>query len=60
MAEYRVYQIGEDGHIIKSTPLVSKDDRDAIEWAGKLAEDHIVEIWSAERFVIRLRSEGKK
>jgi hypothetical protein len=26
MAEYRVYAIGGDGHIVKSTPLICDDD----------------------------------
>lgn len=54
MGEYRVYEIGDDGHIVKSTPLFCEDDREAIERASELAKGHIVEIWSGERFVTRL------
>lgn len=54
MVEYRVYEIGDDGHIVGSTPLVSSDDGEAIKQAKRAAEDRSVEIWSGERFVIRL------
>ncbi len=38
MAEYRVYEIGDGDHIVKVTPLVCQDDREAIERASELAE----------------------
>lgn len=60
MVEYRVYQIGDDGHIVKSTPLICVDDGEAIEKAGEFAEGHVIEIWSCERFVTRLGLEGQE
>ena len=57
MAEYRVYEIGDDGHIVKSTPLICTDDREAIEKARELAEGHVIEVWNGERFVTRLGPE---
>lgn len=54
MVEYRAYSLGNDGHIVKSTPLICQDDREAIEKARQLAEAHIIELWSGERFVTRL------
>ena len=58
MAEYRVYEIGDDGHIVKSTPLICMGDHEAIEKASELAEGHIIEVWSRERFVTRLAPEA--
>ena len=54
MAEYRVYEIGDDGHIVKSTPLVCKDDGEPIAKAREFAAGRVIEIWSGERFVTRL------
>jgi hypothetical protein len=57
MAEYRVYAIGSDGHIVKSTPLVCEDDSQAVAKAREFREGHPLEIWSGERFVARLNAE---
>ena len=51
MAEYRVYAIGGDGHIVKSMPLICDDDSGE---ATEFREGHTLEIWSGERFVARL------
>jgi hypothetical protein len=57
MVEYRAYAIGDDGHIVKSTPLICDDDRQAIQKAEEFREGHTLEIWSGERFVARLDTE---
>jgi hypothetical protein len=57
MAEYRVYAIGDDGHIVKSTPLICDDDSQAVQKAREFCEGHTLEIWSGERFVVRLNTE---
>jgi hypothetical protein len=57
MAEYRVYTIGTDGHIVQSTPLVCDDDGQAIEQARKIGEGQTLEIWSGERFVAQVPRE---
>jgi hypothetical protein len=57
MAEYRVYAIGGDGHIIKSTPVICDADREAVEKARELCEGYALEIWSGERLVARLDRE---
>ena len=54
MAEYRVYEIGDGDHILKSTSLVSNNDHEAIAKAKEIAPGRVVEIWSRERFVTRL------
>jgi hypothetical protein len=41
VSEYRAYVIGEDGHI-------------ATVWAKQLVDGHDVELWSGDRFVIRI------
>lgn len=57
MAEYRVYAIGDDGHIVKSTPLICVDDGQAVQKAREFCEGDTLEIWSGERFVARLNTE---
>ena len=54
MAEYRLYEIGDGDHIVKVIPLICRDDREAIEIASDLAEGHLIEVWSGERFVTRI------
>ena len=58
MAEYRVYAIGGDGHIVKSTPPICDDDSQAVQKAREFCEGHPLEIWSGERFVARLNAES--
>jgi hypothetical protein len=55
MPEYRVYTIGPDGHISKADPMTCDNDEEAISQARVIvAEHHPIEIWSGDRFVIRL------
>ena len=54
MAEYRAYVVGHDGHFIRFESLICADDAEAIEKAKRLVDVHDVELWSRERFVIRL------
>jgi hypothetical protein len=56
MAEYRVYAIDGDGHIVKSTPLICDDDSQAVQKAKESCEGQTLEIWSGERFVARLNT----
>jgi len=57
VAEYRAYVVSEDGHIAASRAVVCDSDADATAWAKQLVDGHDIELWSGERFVIRL--EGK-
>ena len=59
MAEYRVYTVGLDGHFINFEPLVCRDDGEAIAMAQRMVDGHDVEVWSGERFVIRLEHTQK-
>lgn len=54
MPEYRAYIIGEDGHIVSAHPLICDDDAAAAEQATAFLVDRSIEIWSGDRFVIRL------
>ena len=54
MPEYRVYTIGPDGHIFKAKPMVCENDEEVISRARAIVAEYPIEIWSGERFVIRL------
>ena len=53
MAEYRAYEIGKNGHITRSRGLVCTDDAAAV-WASQLFDGNDIELWSGERFVLRI------
>jgi len=54
--------MGHDGHIKSSRAFVCESDDDATVWAKQLVDGHDIELWSGERFVIRLdhRGNGKR
>jgi hypothetical protein len=54
MAEYRAYSVGIDGHFVGFEALVCADDAEAIEKAKRLVDGHDIELWSGDRFLIRL------
>lgn len=54
MNEYRAYIVGADGHFISYRAFRCEDDSEATAWAKQLIDDHDVELWSGERFVVRL------
>jgi hypothetical protein len=54
VAEYRVYQVGLDGHFISFHAFTCENDGEAIERAQRLVDGHDVELWSGERFLIKL------
>jgi hypothetical protein len=62
VAEYRAYFIGDDGRFIGFEPMICCDDAEAVAKAKaqRLVEGHDVEIWSRERFVVRLGAEQSK
>jgi hypothetical protein len=59
MAEYRAYVIGDDGHFISFEGLVGENDVEAVAKAQRLVDAHDVELWSGERFVVRLTKADK-
>jgi hypothetical protein len=52
--EYRAYIIGADGHIVGYEPIVCRDDDEAKAKADRMVDGHDIELWSGDRFVIRL------
>jgi hypothetical protein len=54
VSEYRAYVIGEDGHIASYRAFACDSDEEATFWAKQLVDGHDVELWSRDRFVIRL------
>jgi hypothetical protein len=52
--EYRAYVMGHDGHITAFRAFRCADDSEAVVWAKQLVDGHDIELWSGERFVIRL------
>ena len=59
MPEYRAYVVGADDHFIGSEPMICRDDAEAITRARRLVDGHAVELWSGERFVIKLEAKPK-
>jgi hypothetical protein len=59
MEEYRIYQVGIDGHFIGYEPLICANDAEAIAKARRLVDRHAVELWSGPRLVIRFESKPK-
>ena len=51
--EYRVYIIGEDGHIRQRVDLVCSDDELARTEAAQLVDGHDVELWQGTRRIAR-------
>jgi hypothetical protein len=47
--DYRVYTLGEDGHIKGRTEIRCPDDEAALEHAKQLADGHAVELWEGDR-----------
>jgi hypothetical protein len=45
MPDYRVYNIGKDGHFQQSVALDCETDDAAIEFAKQLVDGHDVELW---------------
>ena len=58
MPDYRVYMVAADNHI-KGAPhiIACADDHEAIQQAKQFRDDHDIELWSGNRFVIRIKVE---
>jgi hypothetical protein len=55
MADYRAYTVGSDGHFIDYQGFACDNDAEATERARQLVNGHEIELWSGERFIIRLK-----
>ncbi len=60
MAEYMAYSVGTDGYHIAFKALDCADDVEAAEKARRLVEDHDIELWCGDRFVMRFTQEPGK
>jgi hypothetical protein len=54
VVDYRVYFVGSDGHFVRFVGLSCSDDAEAVEQARRLIEGQDIELWSGERFIVRL------
>jgi hypothetical protein len=60
MADYRLYQLDKNGHIVGPPDgFICDSDQDAIEIAKRLIDGQDAELWQLDRLVIRLRSKDK-
>jgi hypothetical protein len=59
MAQYRAFTIGDDGHFTSYRAFTCVNDAEAIVWAKQLIDGYPVELWSGDRFIIRLDHQQK-
>jgi len=59
MPDYRVYEVGLDGHFYDAVPLICADDAEAIEQAQRLAVGHDVELWQLDRKIATFANRHK-
>jgi hypothetical protein len=52
--EYRAYVVGDDGYFLTFRAFRCADDSEAITWAKQMVDGHDVELWSGERFILRI------
>ena len=56
MPDYRIYEIGEDGHVVRLlTELTLYNDVTAIAYAEQLPNVEAIEIWEGTRLVDSVR-----
>jgi hypothetical protein len=54
VVEYRAYFVGSDGHFVRFVGLSCSGDAEAIEQARRLIASEDIELWSGDRFIVRL------
>jgi hypothetical protein len=54
LSEYRIYILGSDGRFLKFRDIICRDEGEAVAKAKRLVDDHDLEVWGGNRFVIRL------
>lgn len=60
MNDYRAYIVGQDGHFASCRAFRCADDGEAVALARQLVDGQDVELWSGERFIARLPSNGRE
>ena len=48
-----------DGHFTESREMICRDDGEAVARARRLLDRHDLEVWSGNRFVVRLTRKPK-
>jgi hypothetical protein len=59
LAHYRAYYVGSSGNFIAYEALVCLDDDEAVAVAKQFVDDHDIDVWCGDRFVIRLLAKPK-
>jgi hypothetical protein len=54
MPEYRVFTLGDDGHINGRIEIDCPNDKAALERAKQFVDGCAVELWDADRFIARV------
>ena len=57
MTDYRVYFLGESGHLFKAVGLDCTNDKAAIEYTKQFIDGHDLELWQGDRQVTVLKSD---
>jgi len=58
MGDYKLYCVGEDGHILKRHDFDGANDLAALNEARKICGPHEIEVWERGRFVARIKADG--
>ncbi len=60
MPEYRVYVIGEDGHIKQRLDLICADDIAARDQAKTMVDNDVIELWQADHKIATFEPDPMK
>ena len=58
MPDYKLYRMGDDGHIKARVDIEARDDLDALEQAQKICGPDEIEVWEGARFITRVTADG--
>ena len=58
MRDYKLYVIGDDGHIVNRHDYPAKDDLGALQRAKELCAKNEIEVWEGARFIARVAVGG--
>lgn len=53
MTDYRVYFLGNDGHVVSAIHLDCPDDSAAIDTAKQYLDGHDIELWQRDRKIAK-------
>jgi hypothetical protein len=49
--DYRVYFLGDDGHVVAREDVIAENDEEAVLAATQLQNGHPIEVWQLDRKV---------